>query len=141
MDPLASPASNAFLDYVIGVACDRVSLPANPENIPTANIALPSDFLRFFFAALDDASRNPITRTGTEAAAEIVFGHPDIQRFLGSNGNKGHTLFYDEIRDEILPRSSTLFRDHWNYIIGPIWDEHTQIACVSNPVGETVHSW
>ena len=138
MDPLATPAVNAFLDYVIGVACDRVSLPANVENIPTANIALPSDFLRFFFAALD-APCNTITRTGTEAAAEIVFAHPDIRAFLAHRDTAA--AFYDEIRDEILPRSSVLLRDHWNYIIGPIWDEHTQIArlgCVSYPVGETV---
>jgi hypothetical protein len=71
----------AFLDFVIGVACDRIAPPANTENAPTANITDPADFLRAFFAALDTV---PITRTGTEYAADTVFVHPDIRAFLAT---------------------------------------------------------
>jgi hypothetical protein len=69
-----------------------------------------------------------ITRTGTNRAADILFGHPDILAFF--RNVDGTDALRNIIHGEILPSpgTTTVFRDHWNYIIGPAMDEHIAVA-------------
>jgi hypothetical protein len=72
-----------------------------------------------------------ITRTGTNRAADILFGHPDITT-LFRNLDATETL-RNIIHGEILPGATPVFRDHWNYIIGPAMDEHVAVARLTTP--------
>ena len=109
--------------YLVAVACETQAAPAEP-NTPSITVSFITDFLRFLAT-----SNNPITRTGTERAADILFAHPDVAAFF--RNNETTTALRDTIHQEILPAANQLFRDHWNYIIGPTMDEHIAVALLT----------
>ena len=115
-----------YMHYLVSVACDSPqSLGPPPEE---SNIADPTAFIAEFlrFLATTDT---PITRTGTERAADILFTHPDVSTFFRNPDNI--TALRDTIHQDILPVARQIFRDHWNYIIGPTFDEHCAVACLT----------
>jgi hypothetical protein len=121
-------ATTDYMQHLVSVACEFAQSfdppPAEPNiTDPAAFIA---DFLRFL-ATTD----TPITRSGTERAADILFTHPDIAR-LFRNVDAAAAL-RGAIFTEILPVAHHIFRDHWNYIIGPAMDEHIAVTQLTNP--------
>ena len=112
--------------YLVGVACEN---PTSFDPLQEPHIADPasyiSDFLRFLATA-----DTPITRIGTERAADILFTHPDVTVFF-RDADAIATL-RGTILTEILPVASQIFRDHWNYIIGPAMDEHVAVALLTS---------
>jgi hypothetical protein len=114
--------------YLVDVACENPTYFDPPP--VESNIADPasyiSDFLRFLAT-----SGSLITRTGTERAADILFTHPDVSTFFRNPDNI--TALRDTIHQDILPAASQIFRDHWNYIIGPAMDEHIAVAVLTTP--------
>lgn len=116
-------AMTSYMLHLVDVACENPAAhdpPPSESNItdPAAFIA---DFLRFL--ALSGCL---ITRTGSERAADILFTHPDVTAFFRNSDPTA--ALRGVIFTEILPAASKIFRDHWNYIIGPALDEHCAVA-------------
>ena len=119
-------AMTSYMLHLVDVACENPASydpPPSESNItdPAAFIA---DFLRFL--ALSGCL---ITRTGSERAADILFTHPDVTAFF--RNSDAVAALRGVISTEILPAASHIFRDHWNYIIGPALDEHCAVASLT----------
>lgn len=119
--------TNILTDYmlhIVDVACDG---PTSREHFP----AVPSlagraaTFVADTLRAMGSEGIL-ITRTGTNGAADILFGHPDVMKLFGSIDTV--VALRAIIHGEILPAATPIFRDHWNYIIGPAMEEHVAIA-------------
>lgn len=120
---------NAYMIYLVDEACEAPSAYDPPpagtvDSTITDPAAFIADFLRFL-ATTD----TPITRVGTERAADILFTHPDVTAFF--RDPDAATTLRSVIFTEILPAANQIFRDHWNYIIGPAMDEHIAVAVLT----------
>ena len=118
--------SNSLTDYmlhIVDVACDGPTSCDPPPMEP--NILAPATFIADTLRALASPGVL-ITRTGTERAADMLFSHPDATAFFRNTDATSalHSIIYGEI----LPAATQVFRDHWNYIIGPALDEHVAIS-------------
>lgn len=123
--------SNALTDYMlylVDVACDGPATHGTPP--PEPNIPAPATFIADTLRAFAGEGIL-ITRTGTERAADILFAHPDVQRLF--RNLDATAALRAIIHGEILPSQETTqnFRDHWNHIIGPAFDEHVAVAVLS----------
>lgn len=121
--------SNALTDYMlhlVDVACEG---PTSRDHPPPAepNISAPATFIADTLRALGSPGVL-ITRIGTERAADILFNHPDVKTLF--RNMDATAALRAIIHGEILPSPETtqVFRDHWNYIIGPALDEHVTVA-------------
>jgi hypothetical protein len=121
---MTSPAD--YMNYLIDVACESMRDPISP--VP--NLSAPATFIAETLRAMALPSQ-PITRMGTNRAADILFTHPDVTT-LFRNMEATSTL-YAIINGEVLPAGTAVFRDHWNYIIGPAMDEHVGISRLLSP--------
>jgi hypothetical protein len=112
-----------YMLYLVDVACDSpTSLDPAPQS---PNITAPTTFIADTLRAMgSDGIR--ITRTGTNRAADILFSHPDVTTLF--RNLDATVALRNIIHAEILPASTIVFRDHWNYIIGPAMDEHIAVA-------------
>lgn len=113
-----------YMFYIVDVACDGPTSHTPPTE-PT--IPAPATFIAETLRALGRPG-TPITRTGTERAADILFSDPDVKTLF--RNIDATTALRAIIHGEILPSPETtqVFRDHWTYIIGPAMDEHCAIA-------------
>jgi hypothetical protein len=125
-NPAAREASGALAsDATLSVlTCRNAHNPPPSESNITDPTAFIADFLRFL--ALSGCL---ITRTGSERAADALFSHPDVTAFFRNRDNVA--ALRGTIHTEILPAASQIFRDHWNYIIGPAFDEHCAVAALT----------
>ena len=115
-----------YMIYLIDVACE---LPRDPIS-PIPNLPAPATFIADTLRAMALPSQ-PITRMGTNRMADILFTHPDVAE-LFRNTEATATLLAI-IYGEMLTSATSLFRDHWNYIICPAMDEHVSIALLTSP--------
>jgi len=115
-----------YMIYLIDVACE---LPRDPIS-PIPNLPAPATFIADTLRAMALPSQ-PITRMGTNRMADILFTHPDVAE-LFRNTEATATLLAI-ICGEMLTSATSLFRDHWNYIICPAMDEHVSIALLTSP--------
>lgn len=120
-------ANTDYMLYLVDVACDS---PTSHNPVTTPNISTAATFIADTLRTMS-APDILITRTGTNRAADLLFGHPDIQTFF--RNLEGTETLRNIIHGEILPAATTVFRDHWNYIIGPAMDEHIAVARLTTP--------
>jgi hypothetical protein len=114
------------MNYLIDVACESTRDPISP--VP--NLSAPATFIAGTLRAMALPSQ-PITRMGTNHAVDILFVHPDVTTLF--RNMEATTTLRAIIQGEVLPAATTVFRDHWNYIIRPAMDEHVAIALLSSP--------
>lgn len=115
-----------YMIYLIDVACE---LPRDPIS-PIPNLPAPATFIADTLRAMALPSQH-ITRIGTNRAADILFTHPDVIQFF--RNMEATATLRAIILGEVLPAATTVFRDHWNYIICPAMDEHVSIALLTSP--------
>lgn len=119
---------NTYMIYLVDVACESPSTQDPPSQ--ESNITDPAAFIADFLHHLATTD-TPITRTGTERAADILFTHPDVTAFFRDRDHVA--ALRGRIFTTILPVASRLFCDHWEYIIRPILDEHAAVAVLTHP--------
>jgi hypothetical protein len=119
-------STNAYMLHLVDVACES---PSDIDPLQEPHIADPATFIAEFLHFLATAD-TPITRSGTERAADILFTHPDVTVFF-RDADAIATL-RSTILTEILPTARQIFRDHWNYIIGLAFDEHVAVAALTH---------
>lgn len=112
--------------HLVDIACDGPSsqgevLVAPPPSLSGRAATFVADTLRAM-----GSEGVLITRSGTNRAADILFGHPDVMMLFRSAA--AVTALRAIIIGEILPAATPVFRDHWTYIIGPAMDEHVAVA-------------
>ena len=121
--------TNPLTDYMlhlVDVACDG---PTSRDPVAEPNIPAPATFIADTLRALGSPGVL-ITRTGTERAADILFSHPDVKALF--RNTDATAALRAIIHGEILPATTQVFRDHWNYIICPALDEHCACARISS---------
>jgi len=117
-------STNPLTDYmlhIVDVACDG---PTSHDPVAEPNITAPATFIADTLRAVSSPGVL-ITRTGTERAADMLFSHPDVKALF--RNTEATAALRAIIHGEILPAATQVFRDHWNYIIGPAIDEHVAI--------------
>lgn len=128
--------SAAITDYMlqlVDIACDGPSSRDNMSAVPPPSLSgRAATFVADTLRAMG-SERVLITRTGTNRAADILFGHPDVMTLFGSAG--ATVTLRTIINAEILPTATPVFRDHWTYIIGPAMDEHVAVALLTCGAG------
>ena len=106
----------AYMNYLAAVACQR---PANPVAPPTA---IPSSTLLLdIFRHIGDGT-HPITRHGVDDLMDLLFENPAFQATLTNAAD-----IQEHFTVTFLRHTSTVFQDHWTYVILPAWKHHADV--------------
>jgi hypothetical protein len=123
-------ASTAFFDLLRSVANETAPAPAASFQSSIPVISHPAQFLMDALAALGCQNTPPSTRTGIDAACDLLFSHPAIIQLI-ADPNQSAAL-QAHFADRYLPLTTAPhFRDHWTYIIRPAWEQHTAIQATA----------
>lgn len=106
----------AYMTYLTDVACQRPTTPVQiPDNIPLSTLLM--NILRH----IGDGT-HPITRHGVDDMMDLLFENPVFQATL-SNA----TDIQEHFAVTFLRHTSTVFQDHWTYVILPAWKHHVDV--------------
>jgi hypothetical protein len=118
--PQHSMTTAAYMTYLASVACQRpvTSTIPIPEGIP------PSTLLMDIFRYIGDGT-HPITRHGVDALMDLLFENPAFQATLTNAAD-----IQEHFTVTFLRHTSTVFQDHWTYVILPAWKHHADVWAV-----------